>query len=195
MIPIKKRILAYLIDLIIIFTFILILHFIYPVKTEVITIESKLLLLSSYTNNDISFSTYFQTYATLTQQLNQAKIIYIISDSLILLWYFVAIPFLMNGQTFGKKIMKIKIVTNQKQRASFKALLIRGLYTGAIYYTILSLMALYLMSANMYMETSIFLGFVYFILVIISTFMIIYRSDKKGLEDIISNTCVINSEV
>jgi uncharacterized RDD family membrane protein YckC len=88
---------------------------------------------------------------------------------IVLIFYFVAIPFYLKGQTIGKRIFKLKIVNEDGSDVGVKELFFREII-GKLFIDFLSL------------------G-----LSIISSFIIMcLRDDKKSLADIIAKTKVID---
>ena len=55
---------------------------------------------------------------------------------------------------------------------------------------LLSILLLYFLPKNVYFYVMIILGFIQFTLVIISAFMVLYRHDRKGLQDLFSKSSI-----
>lgn len=192
----KKRCISYLIDLIIIGLLLGIIMGIKEKDEKVSGLRSDLNIVTElYGNNEIKFPEYFERSTMISQQIDQECVIYTIFNIVFILGYFVLIPYFWNGQTVGKKIMNIKVVSSVSEKASLVQYLIRNSICNGLGYMILILLFLYLLPNKMYFAFEAILSFIQIILVIICIFMILYRKDKKGLHDILSGTSVKMKEV
>lgn len=190
-----KRMLAYFIDImIILFTIGIVVNVKEKDKT-VMQLRSDIQIVNElYANGEIKFHDYFDRWTVINQQIDQECVIYFIFNILLILIYFVLLPKVWNGQTVGKKILKLKVVSNNNENVTIVQYLIRNMLINGLAQMILILLSLYLLPSSMYFIFSSILTFIQLILVIISVFMILYRKDKRGLHDIFSGTkvCVVS---
>lgn len=188
----KKRLVAYLLDLLIVG---LLLGLIISVKEKdqkVMQLRSDLNIVNEvYASREMKFTEYFDRYTTINQQIDQECIIYMIFNMLFILSYFVILPYFWNGQTLGKRLMKIKVTSSVEEKVSIVSYLIRNSIINGLGYMFLMLLVLYLLPNKMYFIFSSILSFIQLILVITSVSMILYRKDKRGLHDILSTTKVV----
>lgn len=194
-VKITKRMLAYLIDImIILFTIGIIVNVKEKDKT-VMQLRSDIQIVNElHANGEIKFQEYFDRWTVINQQIDQECVIYLIFNILLILIYFVLLPKVWNGQTVGKKILKLQVVSNNNEKVTVVQYLIRNMLINGLAQMILLLLFLYLLPSSMYFIFSSILTFIQLILVIISIFMILYRKDKRGLHDIFSGTkvCVVS---
>lgn len=190
----NKRILAYVIDMIII-------SIIGSIIKNIILDQNLLNSLNSEYNNlnsllfnkQISFINYLLNFSKITKQIDQNMFIFdLINVGIILIW-FVIIPYFNNGQTLGMKIMKIKISKISDEKVSLLDYIYRTLIINGLGYTLISLMCVYLVPSVFYLVIVSFFGIIQFLLVIMSVFMILYNKDQRGIQDIISNTEIIKN--
>ena len=113
---------------------------------------------------------------------------------ILLIGAFVIIPYYNKGQTIGKKLLKIKLVKDEGE-LSVNDLIIRNIITNGFGYTLIGFAIMFLVSDNVYFITISILSIIQFLLVLISIFMVLYRHDKKGLQDIICKTSVIEENI
>lgn len=188
----KQRLLAYLVDLIIIGLLIGIVTTIKEKDEKVLQLRSELHIVEElYVSEDIKFSEYFDRITSINQQIEQECVIYKITNIIAILIYFILLPFFWGGQTLGKRLMKIKVVSIKDEKVSIVSYFIRNTISNGLGYILLVVAFLYLLPAKMYFVCTSILSFIQIILVIISAFMILYRRDKRGLHDILSGTKVI----
>lgn len=187
-----RRILAYLIDLFLLgFIIVSIYQFIPESKKETALQTDIAILNENYLNKQITTGEYLKDYSILMYQLDRSRLSLPIINFILIFLYFVIYPYMTHGQTIGKFIMKIKI-QSKKEKLSILSLFLRNLIVTGLGYLILSTLALLIVSKNIYLSTITILGIIQFGLVIVSAFMIIYSKERKGLEDMLSGTIVIN---
>lgn len=187
----KKRMLAYLIDLIVIGLLLGIIMTFKEKDQKVINLRNDLNIVNElYASKEMEFLEYFDRYTMISQQLDQKCIIYTIFNILFIIIYFILIPFFKNGQTLGKKIAKIKVI-GKEEKATIKSYFIRNLIINGLGMMILAIPFLYFLPNKMYFIFESILSFIQITLVILSISMILYRKDKRGLHDILSGTNVV----
>lgn len=182
----KKRFLAFLIDIIIVSLICIIINKIIAPK-EVKTLNQKLNII---TDNVISgkenINEYLSDYFYLNYKVDKLNVTGEIISYFIIILYFIIIPTFTKGKTFGLKLFKLKISGD----LSIKNLFTRNIITTGILIYIFKIILLYIFKYKLYYIIMLILTFVQLILVITSIFMIIYRKDKKGLQDKLSNTYI-----
>lgn len=132
-------------------------------------------------------------YKTYYYKLNKSyKVNNIIYIALILL-YFVGVNLLTNGQTLGKKVMKLKIVNNSDEytKVSVFNYFLRALVLYNPLYYLMVLLGVELMSANSFYNWMIVWSNIQNYLQIIIMIMILARVDNRGLHELLSKTKVI----
>lgn len=92
-------------------------------------------------------------------------------STLLVCAYFTLLPFLLNGQTLGKKVFKIRVVNEQGEKASLKRLFIREIFGKFLLNFV-----------------SFFFGH------LISLLLLQSRKDKKSIADILAATIVVDVE-
>jgi RDD family. len=184
-----KRILAYLVDMILISIVILIISKILGNKN----IDTLMVEMNSLNENLLSkkenIVTYLNHYSEILRDLDRQKILINFISVIIMFGYFVILPFKNNGQTLGKMLMKIK-VTKEEEIKLFDYL-VRSFIINGIFYMIVILLLVCILPSFSYFLTISILGFLQIILVITSAFMILYKKNEKGLEDILTKTEVV----
>lgn len=190
----KKRAAAYLIDILIVGLLLGVIITVKEKDQKVMQLRSDLNIVNEvFASKEMRFSEYFDRYTTINQQLEQECVIYMIFNILFILCYFVILPYFWNGQTVGKRIMKIRVVSNTEEKISIVNYLIRNVIATGLGYMVLILLFLYVLPNKMYFIFASILSFIQLILVIISISMILYRKDKRAMHDILSTTKVVLS--
>lgn len=186
-----RRMFAYIIDIIFLGAIILLIYQLIPESKTVLNLQKDIALLNEeYLNKQIMTGKYLNLYSIFMYDLDKERIIFLLVNFISIFLYFVILPLITKGQTIGKYLVRIKIHT-EKEKLSLLPLIIRNLIVSGLGYLILSAIALFLIPKKMYLITISILGFIQFGLVITSIFMIIYSKERRGIEDILSNTTVI----
>lgn len=189
----SNRFLAYLIDIIIVTLVFLCLNSLMPKNHNISVLENEITdLRSSYLKKEIDTKVYFNRYALIRKNLDQQYIPSNLLNVIIILCYFVLVPYYWDGKTIGKKIFKLKIVKSEpNEKVSLNNYLVRSIINNGVLCFLISMSTVFLFDDSKYLLITIICGILQFLLVIISGFMIIYRHDKKGVHDLVSGTQVI----
>ncbi len=99
--------------------------------------------------------------------------------------------YLNDGASIGKKLMGIKIVNNDNERISLFKLIIRTSIIDDIIPVIFLIVMLYCVNGVMYMFLCGLINIIRLAYIIISVIMIRKREDNLALNDIMSNSVVV----
>lgn len=188
----KKRFLAYIIDMLLILSIMMIITYFFKNNPNILENQKQLNILNEqYIKNEIPFSSYFNDYSKYVYQIDKNNLVVNIINIIIMILYFIILPYKTNGFTLGKYIMKIKIEEKDKKNIKLKTLTIRTFVINGLLFLILSLINLLIFKNQTYFVLLTILGFLQILLVIISCFMVIYRHDLCGLQDILSKSKVV----
>ena len=134
-----KRIFAYLLDIIFI-TFVgaLITMFI-PTSEKYMEANNELIeVVNDFRDEKIDQDKYLEKVNDINYVLNHESVAVSIVSVVLSTIYFVVVAYYMNGQTFGKKLMKIKIVSSNDRKLKMNNYLIRSLIIDSILMNTLS---------------------------------------------------------
>lgn len=187
-----QRIGAYIIDYLIVFLFLLLLTFWIPTSKEYENAYKKenefiekITDLKKFNKDTVD------EYIEIKYTLGKENITYSLISNIILLGYFATFAYYNNGQTIGKKIMKIKVVSNDDEEVSHISFLGRTLIIHSVLTSIISIIFLLFIKKEMYISTVGMLSLIQSIIFLLSIFLIILRKDKRGVHDFLFKTKVI----
>ena len=147
----------------------------------------------NYTEKKIDMDTYVnQTLDISYQEAKETGLSNVISI-IVLVLYFVVFQIYNNGQTIGKKLLKIKIVKNDNSELTMNNMIIRELFNSFILVNIIVSVVI-LFGKNAYFYGAVSIELLQYIFIIVTMFMIMIRKDGRGLPDMMANTKVISSE-
>lgn len=182
-----KRFSAYMIDILLVVIILLILKNIVPIKQNKEFNQNMMKMTEQFLNKEISIGEYYNEFSVINYNQDKNSVILLGFNTLIVIFYFIIIPIITKGYTLGMYITGIKY----EGKINVKNLFLRNIITTGILQMIVSLILVYLVNNKIYLTISLFLGIIQLLLVIISAFMISYRKDLKGIQDIISNINII----
>ena len=183
----RKRALAYIIDFIILGIFVSITLLFTNVDTS--SVESEMSNLAEMLlSKNINILTYLKNYGKLFYKYDIIQFITNLLNFLYIIILYIIIPGFTEGQTIGKKIMKIRVVNDDDTCVSIINLINRALLVDFLGYLLITLIIINFISGFPYFIIATILGILQFLLVIISGFMILYNKKQKGIHDILTKT-------
>lgn len=108
-----------------------------------------------------------------------------------LILYFGVVPLIMNGQTIGKKIMKLKIVSINDKKLNFWKYLIRIVILNNIWLSLINVGAVYIVSGVKFYYVTYVISMLSSLIYMLNLIMVMFRKDNRGLHDMVVGTKVI----
>ena len=133
----------------------------------------------NYVNGKTTMKEYANNMMDLSYDISKETGVVTIVSIVISLLYFVVYPTYKDGQTLGKKILKIKIVKNNDTDLSMNDLLLRACLNTSIFINIISVCLVFFTNKQIYIPTSSFIS------------VIAFSQQKEGLHDKIAHTDVV----
>ncbi len=185
----KRRLVAYLFDMMVLMGILMLIYYFLPESHNITVLNQEFdhvndLLFS----NNISFGSYLTRVASIMQELDKERILYSLINAVYIIVYFVIIPF-KTKKTFGMYLMGLKY-ESKDGKFSVDDLLVRSMITCGLLYLLASLVLIYVLPSIAYFLTNIIFAIIQISLVVISFFMVLYRKDHRGLQDLWSRTVI-----
>lgn len=139
---------------------------------------------------EFNYTKFIKEIAPLEYDISKSSVISTIIQIVITIAYFIGLQYYMKGQTIGKKILKIKVVENNKE-PSLKAIILRTIIVDSILTNIIGVLLLYIINRDSYYMAFLFVSMIELMFTFTSALFILYRKDKIGLHDMMANTKVI----
>ena len=105
--------------------------------------------------------------------------------------YFGLFQYYNKGQTIGKKLMKIKVVSNDGKKLKLSQVIIRMLIINSVLTSVILISLISFESKGLYISTSKYINMIDATLVSASIIMIMFKNDGRGLHDLLANTKVV----
>ncbi len=189
-----KRLGAYLIDYLVVTVIIygvMLLPFVNPHKEEYNTKYNEVVRVNEqFQNNEISSEEFNEALIPIAYDLYRLNGSYVIVSTICFIGYFVIFQFLYKGQTIGKKIFKLKLASANDKPLSMVNYLVRAIILYNILIPIIELIIVFTMSSENYYNVYQNVNLVSYIIMYITLFFMLVRTDGRGLHDILANTIV-----
>ena len=180
---------AYFIDLLIVFLFLSLINASIPNNDEftkrITELETKMVSGETVTEEIMN------EYKSLVYDYQKSSILSSSISIAVYIAYFVIFQYMNNGQTFGKKLLKTKIVSSDGGKVSIFQMFLRYVFIINIFSGIFNILLLFVLSKSNYLITNLIMSGFESIFLIVSGLLILYRKDKMGLHDIMAKTKVI----
>lgn len=184
-----KRARAFIVDFIILLIVFNIINSIIPANQYINELKAEQnQVLENYTSHKITFDKYIKDYSIVFYKLaKEQKVVNIIYLIFVLL-YFVVLPFLWKGRTIGSYINGIQAERFDKGKLHIHQIFIRNIVVVGLGYLLLSNICIWFLPSKYYFIIISIVGILQFVLAIFSANMIMFTKEKRGIQDLISNT-------
>lgn len=105
--------------------------------------------------------------------------------------YFGVFSYLLNGQTIGKKIMKIKIVPTNGKKLNVNLYMIRTIILNNLLLRIASIISIIYLSKSNWIIADTIISYISNAVIFLIIGFMVFRDDERGLHDVICQTNVI----
>lgn len=191
----NKRFFAYIIDIFIVLVIANLITMFIPIseKTQDYYKELQTTQKKMY-DKEIDVKEYTDIVLEDNYNISKSTVLISLTSIIIYILYFVVYQVYNNGQTVGKKLMKIKVKSITDESLSINTMLFRALIIYGIAANIINLILILLLKKELYLSISNTISIIQSLIVIISVFMILFSKQKRGIHDIITKTEVVNKE-
>lgn len=191
----NRRFFAYIIDIFIVLVIANLITMFIPIseKTQDYYKELQTTQKKMY-DKEIDVKEYTDIVLEDNYNISKGTVLISLTSIIIYILYFVVYQVYNNGQTVGKKLMKIKVKSITDESLSINTMLFRALIIYGIAANIINLILILLLKKELYLSISNTISIIQSLIVIISVFMILFSKQKRGIHDIITKTEVINKE-
>lgn len=147
-------------------------------------------LIEKRKDDKISDNEYLAEYMNITYDIAKNEGVVSLVRIIISLIVFVVIPIYKKGQTIGKKLLKIKILSDMGD-LSMNQLIFRSFIANSILINLLSVILILFMSKNSYFYCYGMFTIIQYTVNLLSIFLIICRKDGKSIHDLLVKTQVV----
>ena len=157
--------------------------------------ESSAEVMENYATGKINQKEYFNESSTISYELARKQGVNTLVIIFLNILYFVVYQIKNNGQTLGKQILKIRVVDSSHGDLSMNQMIFRALIINSILLDMISFGVLIFANQSSYFYGVSFLMFIQFCILSVSTFMIMFGKNRRGLHDLVAHTDVVRCNV
>lgn len=110
----------------------------------------------------------------------------------ITLLYFGVLQYLLKGQTIGKKILNIKVVSANSKKLNVFNYLLRSLIINNVLLNAINVIVLNYFTRSIFMKVTNVISILVSIVEALTIYLVISREDNRGIHDLICNTKVVS---
>lgn len=196
-----NRIFAYIVDIslvILVVSMINSIKFINPNYDKyVASVDNYNEITQEYAEGNIENADLYDLIKDDYYDMNKYAICPYIVIVLVLILYFGVFQKFNNGQTLGKKIMKVKTVDKNNNNPTLWQYLIRTMFIyfikmSSVIPIILNILLLFVCKGLPYLYITMIINMAFIVMNIVSLVFIFKRKDGKGIHDLIAGTMVVN---
>ena len=182
---------AFIIDILLITVIasIISIPFINENKNEKLQTEA-MEIVEKMQNSEITVKEYVEEYSSIYYKLARFSGIVTLITLLLDVFYYVVYQVYAKGQTIGKKIMKIKVVSEDGELTTDQ-MIIRGLIANSILATIITFSFMLFIPKSVYFYCVSVVELIQYLSIFISVIMIMKRKDGKSIHDMLAHTKVV----
>ena len=147
-------------------------------------------LMENYKSGKISNNEYLAEYMNITYDTAKNEGIVSLISVILGLVFFVMIPLYKNGQSIGKRILRIKIVSDTGQ-LTMNQLIFRSFVANSVLINLISVVLMLFLSKNSYFYCYGLFIIIQYVITAFSIFLIMCRKDGKAVHDLLVQTQVV----
>lgn len=144
-----------------------------------------------FVKNEISREEYVNQFASISYKSSRATGMYSIINIFLELLYFIYLPFIWHGQTLGKKIMKIRVKSDDGD-LTMNQIIFRSFIANFILLNIITFVCMLFSPKNVYFYVVGLFEMTQYLIVFVSIIMVLYRKDGRSIHDFLTHTRVVN---
>lgn len=150
-------------------------------------------VIEKYTTGEIDMDTYVDEVKGISYQLSQKQGVVSLVTLFLAVLYFIVYQYYNNGQTIGKKLMKIKVVSSTDTEITMNSFIFRSLLVNSILVDMISFAIVIFGNETAYFYGVAICGIIKYTLLLICGFMVMWSKSGMGLHDRIAHTTVVKA--
>lgn len=189
-----QRLVAFMIDVMIVSMIVSVISYPFHDFEKVENTEKEASqLMEKYMYSEIDIEDFISQYVDIYYQMARDNGFVSLLSIFVGICYYVVYQIYHKGQTVGKKLMKIRIVSDQGD-LFMNQMIMRSFLANFILINLVSFLLMLFSSKYTYFYSSGVLELIQYIIVFISVFMIVFRKDGCAVHDLLVQTKVVREK-
>ena len=157
--------------------------------------ESSTQIVEDYMKQEISIEEYTNESISVSYEMARKQGILSLITIFLNVLYFVVFQIKNDGQTIGKKLLKIKVSSNDGSQLTMNQMIFRSLIINSILIDMVNFCVLLFTNQTAYFYGVGILSMVQFIMIAASGFMVMFSDKRQGIHDLIAHTDVVKCDL
>ena len=157
--------------------------------------ESSTQIVEDYMKQEISIEEYTNESISVSYEMARKQGILSLITIFLNILYFVVFQIKNDGQTIGKKLLKIKVSSNDGKQLTMNQMIFRSLIINSILIDMVNFCVLLFTNQTAYFYGVGILSMVQFIMIAASGFMVMFSDKRQGIHDLIAHTDVVKCDL
>jgi uncharacterized RDD family membrane protein YckC len=195
-VPTFKRTLAFIIDFLLVAVLSsLIIYFIPHSTNYEKTLVDTTELRSKLSDKSLSNDDFIKINTELTYNSYKYGVVESSITIVLMISYFACFTYFANGETIGKKLLKIRVVSLDDKKPSFLSAIIRSFLITRTFGDIITLSLALILKKNAFVSSYKYIDMFITIVWIMCPIIAIWREDGRGLHDLLAGTKVVDKNL
>ncbi len=151
-------------------------------------------LTNDYLQGKVTREEYNNRNLELSYQLERKTYVASIINIVIILAYFSCFDYFLEGQTIGKKLLKIKLKSYNGKKNNIFQFILREFIASFIYVEFINLILVFTLKKSTYISSYNLISNLCLLLYAACFIVVLFREDGRGIHDFLANTMVIDAK-
>lgn len=148
-------------------------------------------IMVDYEEGNIDIETYISSASSILYRLAQKQGPLTLATIFLNILYFVVYQFYYKGQTLGKKLLRVKVVSADSKELTMNNYIYRSFAINSVLTDIIIFTFVVFASQRVWFGGTLIFATINYIVLFVCAVMVIFSKDGRGLHDLIGNTKVI----
>lgn len=157
--------------------------------------EASTQIVDQYMTQKISIDNYVSESISISYEMARKQGVVSLITIFLNVLYFVVFQIKNDGQTIGKKLLKIKIESTSDDKLTMNQMIFRSLIINSILVDMVSFCFLLFTNREAYFYGVGVLSIVQFVIIAASGFMVMFSEKRQGIHDMIAHTNVVRCDL
>lgn len=157
--------------------------------------QSSTQIVEDYVSQKIDVNEYTSESISVSYEMARKQGILSLITIFLNILYFVVFQVKNDGQTIGKKLLRIKVSSTDSKGLTMNQMIFRSLIINSILIDMVSFCILLFTNEMAYFYGAGILSMIQFIIIAVSGFMIMFNEKRQGIHDLIAHTDVVKCDL